>query len=176
MELEAAWKVLHDAGVRAIADISLGCLQDIVNGSPHYSDAERRLAAGLIEVRAAAEAAPAVEVPIVAGPEIVKRVRVTTEIDSDLLVVAHDLVEQSVADGSGCEDPTLACLCHVCRAIRVLVAIEGPGRCVICGCDEDHACYGGCGWADETRTVCNRHPAEDVATARLVLAQEAEHG
>jgi hypothetical protein len=45
---------------------------------------------------------------------------------------------------------------------------------VICGCDEDHACApDGCSWTDESKRICDRHPPEDVATARLVLAREA---
>jgi hypothetical protein len=92
----------------------------------------------------------------------------------ELLDVARELVEETVASGSACDDPTLACTCFVCRALRILVQVEGPGRCVICGCDEDHACAPeGCGWADESRRICDRHPPEDVATARLVLAKEA---
>ncbi len=27
-------------------------------------------------------------------------------------------------------------------------------ECRICGCTEDHACPGGCGWADKTHTLC----------------------
>jgi hypothetical protein len=92
-----------------------------------------------------------------------------------LLDIARDLVEETVASGSSCDDPTLACTCFVCRAIRLLVDVEaGPGRCVICGCDESHACPPeGCGWADETKRICDRHPPEDIVTARLVLAREA---
>ncbi len=116
------------------------------------------------------EPVPEVEIPIVAG----KRVRVSADQVADLLTVARDVVEQSVEDGSGCDDPSLACLCYVCRALRILVALEGPGRCAICGCDEEHACFTGCGWADDARTVCDRHPPEDIVTARLVLAADQE--
>ena len=92
----------------------------------------------------------------------------------ELLEIARGVVEQSVACGSSCDDPTLACTCFVCRGIRALAELEGAGRCLICGCDEDHACFTGCGWSDETRRFCDRHPPEDIATARLVLAREAE--
>lgn len=113
------------------------------------------------------------EVPIIGGHEIVKRVAVSAEAVADLIEVAQDLVAETVASGSTCDDPTLACPCFVCRALRVLIAVEGPGRCAICGCDEDHACAPeGCGWADPERRVCDRHPLEDIATARLVLAAE----
>jgi hypothetical protein len=101
----------------------------------------------------------------------------------ELAEIARELIAETVSSGSYCDDPTLACGCFVCRAIRVLVAVEGPGRCVICGCDEEHACTvvdlfrnRSCGWADDSRRICDRHPAEDVATARLVLAQEALRG
>lgn len=91
----------------------------------------------------------------------------------ELLAIARELVEETVYSGSTCDDPTLACGSNLCRAIRILVAIEGPGRCVICGCDEDHACAPeGCAWSDDTRRICNRHPPEDITTARLVLAAE----
>lgn len=117
-----------------------------------------------------------IEVPIVAGPEIVKRVRVGPDEVADLLGVAQDLVDETVESGSQCDDPTRTCTCFVCRALRILVAVEGPGRCVICGCTEDHACEPiPCSWMDPTRRICNRHPIEDVTTALLVLAQEATH-
>ncbi len=95
----------------------------------------------------------------------------------ELLSVIRELVQETVASGSSCDDPTLACSCFVCHGLRILAHFDGPGRCVICGCDEEHACRGfldePCGWADETRRICNRHPPEDIATARLVLAKEA---
>lgn len=92
----------------------------------------------------------------------------------ELLEIVREVVAETVTSGSWCDDPTLACTCFVCRGIRILVQVEGPGRCVICGCDEDHACAaGGCAWADDSRQVCDRHPPEDVATARLVLARGA---
>ncbi len=113
------------------------------------------------------------EVPIVVGPDIVRRVRVSAETVAEMLDVLREVVEDGVANGASCDDPTLACTCWGCRAIRVLVEVEGPWRCVICGCDEDHACAPeGCGWADETKRICDRHPAEDITTARLVLAAE----
>jgi hypothetical protein len=84
------------------------------------------------------------------------------------------LVENTVECGSGCDDPTLACDCYVCRATRVLCEVEGPGRCVICGCDEEHACAPeGCAWADGSRMLCNRHPPEDLEVARAVIEKEA---
>lgn len=93
----------------------------------------------------------------------------------ELLEIVREVVEDGVANGASCDDPTLSCTCWGCRGIRVLVAVEGPGRCVICGCDEDHACAPeGCGWADPGRRVCDRHPPEDIATACLVLAAEAD--
>jgi len=95
-------------------------------------------------------------------------------LEAELLSVVRDLIENAVECGSGCDDPTLACDCYVCRGIALLCELEGPGRCVICGCDEDHACEpNGCGWADDSRRICDSHPAEDAATARLVLAKEA---
>lgn len=30
------------------------------------------------------------------------------------------------------------------------------GECRFCGCTEERACYGGCSWANATRTVCSR--------------------
>jgi len=91
--------------------------------------------------------------------------------------IVHDLVDAAVDSGDACDDPTLSCPCMVCRAIRILARDEGAGRCVICGCNEDHACEPeGRGWADETRRICDRHPPEDVATAKLVLAKEARRG
>lgn len=90
----------------------------------------------------------------------------------ELLQIVDELVAETVSSGSACDDPTLACDCFVCRGIRLLVAYEGPGRCVICGCVDEHACYTGCGWADETRRLCDRHPAEDLEVARAVLAEE----
>lgn len=91
----------------------------------------------------------------------------------ELLDIAREIVRDIVADGASCDDPSLACGCAVCRAVRMLIELEGPGRCVICGCDEDHACTpAGCGWADGTRLLCNRHPPEDLEVARVVLATE----
>lgn len=31
-----------------------------------------------------------------------------------------------------------------------------PGTCRVCSCTEDHACEGGCSWADKTKTICTR--------------------
>ena len=31
-----------------------------------------------------------------------------------------------------------------------------PGRCAGCGCTEMDACEGGCGWADDGKTLCTR--------------------
>lgn len=53
VELEAAWATLRNAGITAIANISLGELGSIIAGAPNYSDAERRLASGLLVCRAA---------------------------------------------------------------------------------------------------------------------------
>lgn len=59
-----------------------------------------------------------------------------------------------------------------------------PGKCRICGCTEDRACVDdlhatGCGWADSTRTLCDREVcmtaaarvAGERARARLAAAQ-----
>ena len=51
-ELEAAWGVLESAGIETIAGVRRAELAPIVTGSPDYSDAEYRLAAGLLAVRA----------------------------------------------------------------------------------------------------------------------------
>lgn len=50
-DVEDAWVVLQAAGVKAIAGISMAELHRIVNGNPNYSDAERRMANGLIMTR-----------------------------------------------------------------------------------------------------------------------------
>lgn len=33
---------------------------------------------------------------------------------------------------------------------------QGYGTCMACGCTDEKACEGGCGWADETHTLCSR--------------------
>lgn len=44
----------------------------------------------------------------------------------------------------------------------------GYGTCAACGCTDGHACSKGCGWADETHTLCTRcaerveHAAEGI--------------
>lgn len=30
------------------------------------------------------------------------------------------------------------------------------GRCWVCSCDDEHACEGGCTWADEEKRICSR--------------------
>jgi len=30
------------------------------------------------------------------------------------------------------------------------------GRCRFCGCDDEHACKGGCAWANKAHTICTR--------------------
>lgn len=34
--------------------------------------------------------------------------------------------------------------------------IAEPGTCSVCGCDDDHACDGGCIWANADATLCSR--------------------
>lgn len=35
-------------------------------------------------------------------------------------------------------------------------AWRGPGCCRSCGCTDQHACLGGCGWAEGRRDLCSR--------------------
>ena len=37
----------------------------------------------------------------------------------------------------------------------VLTIPEHPGRCRWCGCDDDHACDGGCSWVNGHQTLCS---------------------
>jgi hypothetical protein len=60
-ELRGAWKVLTASDVTSIAGISRSELGRMVRGSPpheptRYSDAEQRMAAGLLMLRAEVEA------------------------------------------------------------------------------------------------------------------------
>jgi hypothetical protein len=50
-ELERAWSRIVRLDIQAIVGISRGELARIVNGHPDYSDAEGRMAAGLIYLR-----------------------------------------------------------------------------------------------------------------------------
>ena len=45
---------------------------------------------------------------------------------------------------------------------------ETPGKCRWCGCTEDNACVGGCGWANRAQTLCTECTDIDrlVRTAR----------
>jgi hypothetical protein len=49
--LELAWRRIIGHDIQAIVGISRGELSRIVNGHPDYSDAEKRMAAGLIYLR-----------------------------------------------------------------------------------------------------------------------------
>lgn len=41
-----------------------------------------------------------------------------------------------------------------------------PGKCCICGCDDNHACfnpdYGNCWWIDRKHTLCSHCTIEDI--------------
>lgn len=44
-----------------------------------------------------------------------------------------------------------------------IVLTEQPGRCRWCRCTDDHACYGGCSWANTKRTLCSACVPMDMA-------------
>lgn len=48
-------------------------------------------------------------------------------------------------------------------------ADDGEGTCAVCGCDDDHACEGGCIWANPEATLCSR-------CAHIEAACRAEEG
>lgn len=48
-----------------------------------------------------------------------------------------------------------------------------PGVCKFCGCTEDHACEGGCAWADDERTICTRCVERSLQLALSPEKQEA---
>ncbi len=59
-ELQAAWGILHAAGIDEIAHISRSELGRMIRGSPphdpaRYSNAEQRMAVGLVVLRAELE-------------------------------------------------------------------------------------------------------------------------
>ena len=41
-------------------------------------------------------------------------------------------------------------------ARRFLKASATPGQCFACGCTDHNACDGGCSWANERHTLCDR--------------------
>lgn len=41
--------------------------------------------------------------------------------------------------------------------------IAEPGTCSVCGCDDDHACDGGCIWANADATLCSRCAQEETS-------------
>jgi hypothetical protein len=58
-----------------------------------------------------------------------------------------------------------------------------PGICAGCGCDDEHACRGGCAWVDPARTICSAcDPSMSIFVSRVVtilhtkgLGARAEH-
>ena len=48
-----------------------------------------------------------------------------------------------------------------------------PGVCTVCECTEQNPCDGGCGWTDDTRTLCDACALAD-GFARVVLAARAQ--
>jgi hypothetical protein len=66
------------------------------------------------------------------------------------LAIAKAKLGAMICDG--CQQHGDACAC--------------AGECVVCGCDQEHACEGGCSWADESHTVCtscvDRHVLEEL--------------
>lgn len=51
--------------------------------------------------------------------------------------------------------------------------IAEQGKCRVCGCTEDHACEGGCSWADEAQTLCTSCVAEPAAADAVPSAKPA---
>lgn len=52
-------------------------------------------------------------------------------------------------------------------------AVFKQGKCRVCGCTEDHACEGGCSWADEAQTLCTSCEVEPAAVAAVPPAKPA---
>lgn len=40
--------------------------------------------------------------------------------------------------------------------VYALAPAERTRACQLCGCTEEHACDGGCAWADDEHTICTR--------------------
>lgn len=55
--------------------------------------------------------------------------------------------------------------------VYALAPAERPRSCQLCGCTEEHACDGGCAWADDEQTICTR-----CVLASLQLALEPDPG
>ena len=88
---------------------------------------------------------------------------------TDFVAATEDLIESERDAGSLCNDPT--CACWGCELLYALVRAQGGGRCVICGCTEDHACDGGCSWTNASRCVCDAHTATEIVTAEKRFAE-----
>jgi hypothetical protein len=94
------------------------------------------------------------------------------------------LVSEAREDGFFADDTKsnplhpVGCSCSICSAVRALAAVEGGGRCILCGCIEEDACAcgpegeeEGCAWADAGRFVCTAHPARRVRAALSFVAR-----
>jgi len=44
--------------------------------------------------------------------------------------------------------------CFFCSCTRFVDVVVRYGHCKKCGCTDDMACEGGCGWSDSTHTLC----------------------
>lgn len=49
------------------------------------------------------------------------------------------------------------------------------GVCRVCGCTDDHACPGGCSWADDEHTLCSRCAENETKPDPLALTSQSVH-
>lgn len=59
------------------------------------------------------------------------------------------------------------------HAPEVATPVAEQGKCRVCGCTEDHACEGGCSWADEAQTLCTSCKAKPATVDALPQAKLA---
>jgi hypothetical protein len=52
-----------------------------------------------------------------------------------------------------------------------------PGECQVCGCTDEHACPGGCVWANASATLCSRcaQQAPELAGVELLEPELVEY-
>ncbi len=141
--LNALCSVLAHPGVFGYANMSLGVLRRLYNttrklpepNTPEWDAWWRTAATSVAEaMRTVRNAVPCDPVSETAAAADIVKGRCTTERINELK--AREEHRKAMA-----AKPSM---------------LDGPGRCRVCGCTDDHACDGGCSWADAAHTICSR--------------------
>jgi hypothetical protein len=102
-----------------------------------------------------------------------------TPFEEECVEALTDLIENmretgSIVHSDGKPYHRVGCTCGICAGVRLVAFAEGGGRCILCGCTDDHACDVGCGWTSPSNYVCTAHPRSAIRAAERLVAKRAK--